>query len=106
MAFRVGQIVVCINARRSHPGRQWTADKPIEGQIYTITGIGLISPIDGLPVIQLAEIRNDEERGYVGYRASRFRPVVSTDTGMAVLEQIRRDVSNKILRPIFEDEQV
>jgi hypothetical protein len=48
----------------------------------------------------------DRDGVEANFNPRRFRPVISTDTGMAILEQIRRDVTNKELRPIFQDEQI
>jgi hypothetical protein len=70
------------------------------GSIYTVTRTGMFLNTQWLTVAEA-----DAEGDY-GFFADRFRPVVSTSTGFETLEQIRRDVTNKILRPIFEDEQV
>lgn len=91
MAFRVGQKCVCINANRA--ANPWHRANPlVKGHIYVVRellGIGCMD-IDG---------------SGRAWECERFRPLVSTTTGMAILEQIRRDVTNKELRPICIDEQ-
>src|SRR5882672_9897040 len=106
MAFRVGQKVQCISYthRPEAPG-----DIPRIGGIYTISNI-FVEEDEECTVCEMLELIELDQPGddiwMPGYWSADFRPIVSTDTDMAILEQIRRDVSNKILRPIFEDEQV
>jgi hypothetical protein len=108
MAFRVGQKVVCVDASANEERlRNWLGHTlPVEGTIYTIRG-WTDGPRQHSPGILLEEIRH--ELSIFGtepnFRPWRFRPVQSTGTGMAILEQIRRDVSNKTALPIREDEQ-
>jgi hypothetical protein len=97
MAFRVGQKVVCVDA-----SNQCACGCTVglqKGGIYTVTKVIM----DGAGIF-VAE--SDPSVWRNGYAVTRFRPVVSTDTGMAILEQIRRDVTNKTALPIREDEQV
>jgi hypothetical protein len=118
MAFRVGQKVVCVDDGGTNAGiivrRRDGKIAPFDGtlhglrkgQIYTVSGF---DPPSYPEFCQEQEIILSEiNRGCPitrGFRSSRFRPVQSTDTGMAILEQIRRDVSNKTALPIKEDEQ-
>src|SRR3954463_1422831 len=114
MAFRVGQKVVCV----PHPDALCGSGEgpgPALGQTYTIRDVDRRMAPHGLPlVLRFDEIvgnrikLSDRLGGYeweVGSDARNFRPVQSTDTGMTILEQIRRDVSNKTALPIKEDEQ-
>jgi hypothetical protein len=90
MAFRVGQKVVCVDDHDTYHVKA--------GSIYEVEGVRGIY----LVLVGIADRGPGRDPGMF---KTRFRPVQSTDTGMAILEQIRRDVTNKILRPIFEDEQ-
>lgn len=89
MAFRVGQKVVCVD--NSQWGHRLTLNV-----VYTISALG--TPWDDGLYVGLEETPGKHE---LQWRARRFRPVVAT--GMAILEQIRRDVTDKELRPIWED---
>jgi hypothetical protein len=101
MAFRVGQKVARYCGEDSY-GRP--CEPPPLNVPVTISNIFIIE--DGTVHLEILEypIPEDEEF-YAGVRADCFRPVQSTNTGMAILEQIRRDVSNKTALPIREDEQ-
>lgn len=94
MAFRVGQKVVCVD------------DRPPDFDSRRLIELGEVYEISEVFETGLSLIEVSPHPAALWFRKTRFRPIVSTDTGMAVLEQIRRDVTNKILRPIFEDEQV
>lgn len=106
MAFRVGMKVECVSYTHipEAPGDVLTV-----GGIYTVSNV-FIEEDENCEMVEMLELAELDQPGddiwMPGYCSIDFRPVVSTDTGMAVLEGIRRDVSNKILRPIFEDEQV
>jgi hypothetical protein len=104
--MRIGQKVVCADARRRNDGRRYACDGellPQEGCVYTIRAIvpckGLGYEQDGL---LLEEVVNPVRR-YVSpsgpvtselmFRASRFRPVRSTkiDVFLAMLEPSKAD---------------
>jgi hypothetical protein len=78
--------------------------EPTFGDIATIANIYRNRRGECLELVEFPAPEDDEN--YAGFIAEVFRPVQSTDTGMSILEQIRRDVTDKNLRPIFEDEQV
>lgn len=114
MAFRVGQRVVCVNDKFSG---QWriVATTPKLRSVYEIREVLNWHFKEGTaPALRLVEIVNpeinwsDAPQDEPAFAIWRFRPVVEgkTDAGMAILEQIRRDVTNKELRPICHDEQV
>src|SRR5687768_6242945 len=103
--FHVGQKVVCVVAdphafkRRSEivlAVETW----PTEGQIYTIREIRHNNP-SGRPGFILHEIKNPlldyvDGRGELAFRAERFRPLVSTDTGMSILRELLANPNKKI----------
>lgn len=113
MAFRVGQKVVCVDAESPGRGRpmegqkKWaSSEKIVTGSIYTVRRI--YTDDYGVPALWLNEIRRARisvsfHGPNAGYGQWRFRPVVSTDTGMSILESIRRDASNGVQRKIRED---
>lgn len=89
MSFRIGQKVVCVDAR---PCPSW-GNLPLRGgEIYTVVrACQYDDPFDGsIATLELAEVLSPHPSNL--YRASRFRPVVErkTDTGFAVLEEIRK----------------
>lgn len=97
MAFRVGQKVERIGGTT----RTGYAIPPMHVP-FTVSR-RYLAP-DGDEVIDLAEFPSPETEEYLsGFAARFFRPIVSTESGMALLESIRRDVSNHILRPVRED---
>jgi hypothetical protein len=113
MAFRIGQKVVYVS-REKIPGENIIRGgfgKLQIGRVYTIREIDdLYLPYYNMVGIRLEErilplVRWEGADFEPATLAIRFRPVQSTDTGMAILEQIRRDVSNKTALPIREDEQ-
>lgn len=84
--FRVGQKVVCVNAVGSDSLRL--------GDVYTIesvfwNGIG-VTLVEAQP-----------NKGHVGFRSDRFRPVIErgTDLGMSIL----RSLLNKTGKPVEVD---
>src|SRR5258708_1618095 len=101
MAFRVGQKCVFVRDPAAVAGTA-SGPRPVLGKTYTIRDIDCRMAPHGIPII----LRFEEFVGNiitlsaclggheweVGCDGRSFRPVVSTDTGMAVLEQIRRDV--------------
>lgn len=109
MAFRVGQKVVCVDASATGvtPRRGLFFELKLNA-IYTIAWVGIH---DGELSVRLLEIPVRKtfpghlcrEPSDFPFYARRFRPVVSTDTGMSILESIRRDASNGVQRKIRED---
>lgn len=86
--FRVGQLVVCVDAVPSVSGRRWLGDIPLEGRVYTVARIGRLSFDDGASALWLEEARNKVYRNHLwivdcGFKASRFRPVATTDISWA-----------------------
>jgi hypothetical protein len=81
MTFRVGQQVVCIDASCA-PGRAWNDYAPKQGDVYTVSGFG-VSPYGDYETIEIAEINHPW-----GYRASRFRPIVSRKTDISALKAL------------------
>lgn len=84
--FRVGQKVVCVDA--GSRGRWDVGEAPITGRIYTIAEM-FIDREDNKLVLSFIELRRTEfacsvygER--LGYRASRFRPLVSRKTDISI----------------------
>lgn len=93
MNFRIGQPVVCVNARASH-GRIWKGDIPCEGSRYTIVDIVMTDdPFDGRKVsLILDEIKNSPCWGGA-YAAFRFRPVTDISCFTAMLNEKQRERS-------------
>ncbi len=87
MAFRVGQKVVCVDAKgRRHLGFDWIhSDAPVEGVVYTVAGLTFEQ---GEPCIVLAERPRSEESEYEGYAARRSRPVVERKTDISIFEKM------------------
>lgn len=92
--FRVGQKVVCVDdsPTQTHFIKP-TGPNVVAGRIYTIRG----SELQGrrrcvfLYEIKLRNrIRVDGQGTEIGFRTSRFRPLVErkTDTGMAILKSL------------------
>jgi hypothetical protein len=77
MVFRVGQKVVCIEDRPIYGG-VWRDDVPVKGNVYTIARIrpGVYGDYVSFDLVEL--------KSRIGYRASRFRPVVERKTSIAV----------------------
>jgi len=108
--YRSGQKIVCVYDGL-YPGyiRGFSASEQIvKGEIYTV--LRSIVDDDGDEILHLHEVCRDEESRTIwgdsaGYVATRFRPLIErkTDTGMAVLEQIRRDVESYVPHKIPED---
>ena len=84
MTFHVGQKVVCIDASQSD-GREWMADVPKEGAVYTVRGIiAIYDPVldEAVTALQLEEIANFP--AWEGsYAAHRFRPIVEKKTDIS-----------------------
>jgi hypothetical protein len=81
MSFHVGQKVVCIRAD-CDAGKYWgLQEKPVLGEIYTVSAAEFISPITGRRCIGIAELSPPPSGGY---RTSRFRPIVERKTSIEI----------------------
>lgn len=90
MAFRVGQKVVCVDVD-GDGNRVWHGDVPVVGGVYTVRDTGLCQlPLFNPEIcLYFEEIKNNcawlgiryED---AGYRASRFRPLVTTSIDWAL----------------------
>lgn len=85
--FRVGQKVVCIDAK----GHRLIKT----GQVYTIRQVGLVAWTDGSAAVRLEEIcrgprdRCDGSRGDdTPYYARRFRPVIERKTDISIFTRM------------------
>lgn len=67
-----------------------------KGQVYTIAGFGTHMTFDR-PVVFLNETQNASYGADVGFRPSRFRPVLKRDTkaGMEVLKKLLNPANHK-----------
>lgn len=113
MNFRVGQKVVCVDARDTaefspFPTINCGMDGLAEGTVYTIRRLG---DFRGVFCLWLEEIkrplrtRGEIERfGESGYCAARFRHLVEkkTDAGMAILKTILDEVNAEKHREIVD----
>lgn len=81
MNFHVGQKVVCINAAPSMTGH---VPPFVEGGVYTITSIG---DFRGAVYVSLAGVHGGST-GMPGWRADRFRPVVTRKTDISIFKRI------------------
>lgn len=103
MAFRVGQKVVCVDAKYDRiisavigwmTGQKW----PVKDREYTVVRCGF-TIVDGIIGVELAEIKNFEFL-YRGYRATRFRPIVEKTTDISVFTEILDRETIKDDKPI------
>lgn len=86
--FRVGQKVVCVDATVYNAA--WGAnEEPTVGKVYTVTGYG-DSIFGNYPVIHVAESHNP-----LGYRASRFRPIVERETDISIFKAMLTPAGRK-----------
>lgn len=96
MTFYVGQKVVCIDASNKQGCRWVPGEEPVEGRVYTVSGVSpAIGPRTGL-ILSFVEIRRAEivQRSararklgcWVGYSADRFRPVVERKTDISIFK--------------------
>ena len=100
MNFRVGQKVVCVpdtEADAQTHGRVWHSDVPKIGAIYTIIGFGS-GYYGDYPVLLLKEIKNyiNFLKRDVGYRASRFRPLVTRKTDISIFKRMLTPNQEKV----------
>ena len=86
MTFRVGQKVVCID---SSGGCE--AYGIFSGRIYTITNIGL-----WLGKTLHVDVKEIPSRVPLGWRATRFRPVVERKTDISFAHEILRKASDRV----------
>lgn len=85
--LRAGQKVVCINDDPGE-GTEWLGDKPVKDRVYTVLRTGP-APSSGKLNVWLYEIVNsDPTHPSIGYRASRFRPVVDRPTDISVFTKM------------------
>lgn len=94
MAFRVGQKVVCVDARAAR-----TSVSLHKGMVYTVRACGPERFAEGCWVL-LVEIINPPSHwrgGFeeCGYAAERFRPIVEKKTDIAIFQEILRKVTRK-----------
>lgn len=101
MTFRVGQKVVCIDARPK-PGYYWASGEAlVKGQVYTVLSVH--TDDENYLALWLVEVSRCEgaiaEHGpKAGYDIRRFRPIVkpkrsaSTEVGMTILHKIRMGI--------------
>lgn len=78
--FKVGQRVVCVNDKPTHPVRDGLKT-PKKGKIYTIREIYESKVAPGRVAVLLDEIQNDEFDRWgheIGFFSDRFRPLVDT----------------------------
>lgn len=90
MTFRVGQKVVCVDAT---PSLGWGgANRPVKGRVYTVRAVRPNSDDDGKTLaILLREVVNPVSHRHgdeYGFRAHRFRPVVSRKTDISIFKEI------------------
>lgn len=85
MAFRVGQLVVCVDDKPHdgwvlYSGRTWQKpglDGLKSGVVYTIRGLGVAETgYDHLWLEEIVRVGGEPSDAEPGYRAERFRPVV------------------------------
>ncbi len=91
MTFRVGQKVVCVDDIPS-PGKVWYTQKPTVGHVYTVSGHG-VGYYGDYPVIFVAELNNP----LIGYRETRFRPIVERKTDISIFKAMLTPASKKEL---------
>lgn len=75
--FRVGQRVVCVNAKPE----TWHTTGLVKGEIYTIES--MFKNCYGNLAFQMIEAKNGHG---VGYRASRFRPIQERKTDISIFK--------------------
>lgn len=88
--FRVGQRVVCVDDTAIGLFNRWSGEDAIrEGQIYTVRSVHLdergilVLWLDEVSRTALARARHGD---MVGYRASRFRPVVERKSDISIFK--------------------
>lgn len=85
--FRVGQKVECVDVS-NRPGCGWIYnDPPIKGRVYTIEAISFDN-YPGEATLILVEQKRDPRSQYMGYAASRFRPIVERKTDISCLKAL------------------
>jgi hypothetical protein len=96
--FRVGQKVVCVDAKATHTAN---VSEITEGSIYTIRAMRRddvwLGEITQRPVLQGGKVTR-----WIDYpfKASRFRPLVTRKTDIGFAHEILRKVTKKKTAPI------
>jgi hypothetical protein len=97
MTFRVGQKVVCVDARDCR------AKELVKGNIYVVRDAGPEPFISGKYWVLLEGVFNEYDPrfgGELGYRSSRFRPVVERKTDISIFTEILRKASKPARAPM------
>lgn len=93
MMFRVGQKVVCVDAKGEH------SPKLVQGRIYTIASIRFFDASEanftGLGITLVEQPTFETKAHWAEYRAERFRPVAERKTDISFAHEILRRVSHK-----------
>lgn len=87
MTFRVGQRVVCVDARH----RLVRVATLTERRVYTIRDVGEEKHYPGEFWVYLEEIHNQlmwKDGTELGYDATRFRPIVERKTSIKVFQRM------------------
>jgi hypothetical protein len=93
MTFRVGQKVVCVNAKpTSDSFWNYAVTPPIEGKVYTVSKSNFLNR-EGVEAIEIAEIKNPY--GF-GFKALRFRPVVERKANISIFKRILNSVNQDV----------
>lgn len=107
MAFRIGQKVVCVDAKGSD-GIWYPGEEIEEGKVYTIHSV-LTHPTKGNPLVRLQELKRVPECmevwGHDGYGAYRFRPAVERKTDISFAHEILRKASKPAKLPVVTSAQ-
>jgi hypothetical protein len=103
MTFRVGQKVVCVNAKPRNVG--FRIRGLVEGAIYTVRRVGIQShpELGEQPSIWLEEtVRSCPfyDIGDLGSHVSRFRPAVERKTDISFAHEILRKASKPARGPM------
>lgn len=96
MTFRVGQKVVCVDAKipllaqflRAVFNLDWPL---VEGEVYTVKRLTVLFDE---PAIELAEVKNAELLDGL-FRQARFRPIVERETDISFAHEILRKNTKK-----------
>lgn len=92
MGFHVGQKVVCVNGRWTHPCASLVRDLPRKGAVYHVRDIEGpdIGSID-CDFIRLIELRNPIASGMIkepSFAARNFRPVIERKTDISIFTRM------------------
>jgi hypothetical protein len=116
MMFRVGQKVVCINARGCKRGEFVTYPDGYKarssgdmggltnGVVYTVETVGFVH---GAETVKLVEINREDPRGRgepdPGFHTSRFRPVVDLKTDISCFTRLLNPTATQKVLPEIGD---